>query len=116
RRILRTLPESRVTVLDLLTYAGHKENLEDAFSNDRFVFVQGDIRNETTVMQAMDGCDCVVHFAAESHVDRSIADASGFISTNVHGSYILLQTAAKLGVKRFLNVGTDEVYGPIPKR
>ena len=106
-------PQDEVVTLDLLTYAGLRNRLEDVDANPRHRFVQGDICEASTVKQAMEGCEVVAHFAAESHVDRSITDAAPCIRTNVEGTRMLLQGALELGVKRFLHVSTDEVYGPI---
>ena len=107
-------PEFRgaeVVVLDLLTYAGTLTNL--AGCEGRYRFVHGDIRDPDTVAQVMAGTDVVVHFAAESHVDRSIAGAADFVSTNVVGTQVLLQAALEAEVGRFVHVSTDEVYGSI---
>ena len=104
-------PEYDVTVLDALTYAGRMENLKDV--NNKIKFIKGDIRNRADVEKAMSGCDEVVHFAAETHVDRSITDPEPFLSTDVLGTGILLDIARKFGVKKFLHVSTDEVYGSI---
>ena len=98
-----------VTVLDNLTYAGDLSNLEEY--KDRVRFVRGDIRKEKDVAGAMRDCDTVVHFAAESHVDRSISDPSAFITTNIEGTGVLLGESVKLGVKKFVHISTDEVYG-----
>lgn len=105
-------PEDEVVVLDKLTYAGNRANLEPQPQNHSFI--EGDIADEATVRKAMDGCDTVVHFAAESHVDRSITDPYVFTRTNVLGTNVLLETARQLGVKRFHHVSTDEVFGAIP--
>jgi dTDP-glucose 4,6-dehydratase len=100
---------AEVVVLDLLTYAGTLTNLEGCSPR----FVQGDIRDPEVVAQVMAGTDVVVHFAAESHVDRSITGAADFVSTNVVGTQVLLQAALEEGVDRFVHVSTDEVYGSI---
>ncbi len=105
-------PHDQVVVLDKLTYAGNLENLESV--KDKIKFIQGDICDEGIVLQAMDGVDTVVHFAAESHVDRSIKDPDIFVKTNVLGTAVLLRVAKQLGVKRFHHVSTDEVFGQIP--
>ena len=106
---LNKYPTSEVTVLDKLTYAGRRENLEDIREN--ISFIQGDICDKTVVSQAMEGCDWVFHFAAESHVDRSIEDADAFVKTNVFGTYTLLEEAKRQGIDRFIHISTDEVYG-----
>jgi len=101
--------------LDLLTYAGNPENLRDLASHPRYRFVHGDILDARLVgrLLAEEGVDTIVHFAAESHVDRSIADPQLFLKTNVLGTHTLLQEALKKGVKRFLHISTDEVYGSL---
>lgn len=102
---------AEVVVLDLLTYAGTLTNLTGYL--DRLDFVEGDIRDPSLVQRVMGGVDVVVHFAAESHVDRSIAGAADFVSTNVVGTQVLLQAALDADVERFVQVSTDEVYGSI---
>lgn len=104
--------QSRITNLDKLTYAAHPGNTADAERTKRYRLVRGDIRHEQDVQRAFDGgVDAVVHFAAESHVDRSIASPEPFISTNIEGTFRLLEAARKHGVSRFVHVSTDEVYG-----
>jgi dTDP-glucose 4,6-dehydratase len=103
--------DAEVVVLDLLTYAGTLTNLEPV--QGRYRFVHGDIRDAAAVADAMAGTDVVVHFAAESHVDRSITGAADFVSTNVVGTQVLLQAALDAGVQKFVHVSTDEVYGSI---
>jgi dTDP-glucose 4,6-dehydratase len=105
--------DAEVVVLDLLTYAGTLTNLAECEGNPRLRFVRGDIRDPRVVGEVMAGVDVVVHFAAESHVDRSIAGAADFVSTNVLGTQVLLQAALDHGVSRFVHVSTDEVYGSI---
>ncbi|MCU1664745.1 MAG: dTDP-glucose 4,6-dehydratase [Pseudonocardiales bacterium] len=102
-----------VVVLDLLTYAGTLTNVAACADSPRLRFVHGDIRDADTVAEAMAGTDVVVHFAAESHVDRSITGAADFVSTNVVGTQVLLQAALEARVTRFVQVSTDEVYGSI---
>jgi dTDP-glucose 4,6-dehydratase len=99
---------------DNLTYAGNLANLESVADNRNYDFVKGDICNAATVETGMRGCDAVVHFAAESHVDRSIYEPAPVIQTNVTGTFILLEVARKICVSRFVHVSTDEVYGDIP--
>jgi len=99
-----------VTVLDKLTYAGRIENLLEVQSEIRFV--QGAIEDPSAVAEAAAGCDAIVNFAAETHVDRSIADPEGFIVTNMQGTHVLLEAARERGL-RYLQVSTDEVYGSI---
>jgi dTDP-glucose 4,6-dehydratase len=100
-----------VTVLDLLSYSGNRANLPE--TDDRLTFVQGDITDAALLRQLLPGHDAVVHFAAESHVDRSISGALPFVTTNVLGTQTLLDEARAAGVGRFLHVSTDEVYGSI---
>ncbi|MEN6342923.1 MAG: dTDP-glucose 4,6-dehydratase, partial [Methanospirillum sp.] len=106
-------PDRSVVNLDALTYAGNPANLADLASDPRFLFVRGDIRDAALVGQLMEEVDAVVHFAAESHVDRSITDPGAFVSTNVQGTFTLLEAARRAGVDRFVHVSTDEVYGSI---
>jgi dTDP-glucose 4,6-dehydratase len=101
--------------LDKLTYAGHLDNLRDIEKNKRYRFVRGDIANTAVVDRLMPDVDSVVNFAAETHVDRSIQDASPFLHTNVVGTQVLLDSARRNGLKRFLHVSTDEVYGSIAR-
>ena len=100
-------------VLDLLTYAGDEENLAPVATDKRFKFVKGDIRDLELTKRLMSQSDQVVHFAAESHVDRSIEGGSDFVSTNVIGTQVLLDAARNSNIKRFVHVSTDEVYGSI---
>jgi dTDP-glucose 4,6-dehydratase len=100
-------------VFDALTYAGNLDNLKDLAGDPRYAFVQGDICDRDVVTAAMAGHDAVVHFAAESHVDRSIVDPDTFVRTNCSGTNVVCDVAHKLGVERFLHISTDEVYGSI---
>ena len=104
-------PEGSVRVLDKLTYAGRRENLE-GLPEERLEFVQGDICDRETVRAAVEGSDAIVNFAAESHVDRSIEAPGEFITTDVYGTYVLLEAARDAGI-RHLQISTDEVYGSI---
>jgi len=106
-------PEDYVVNLDALTYAGNLENLKEVEKNPQYSFVKGDICDPLMVKQAMMGCDMVVHFAAESHVDRSIMDPSAFVRTNVVGTQVLLDAARELNIRRFHHVSTDEVFGSL---
>jgi len=106
-------PQDDVVNLDKLTYAGNLASLGDVAGNPRYSFVRGDICDAGTVRVAMNGIDVVVHFAAETHVDRSIADPSSFVRTNVLGTQVLLDAALKCGVRRFHHVSTDEVFGAL---
>ena len=102
-----------LVVLDLLTYAGDEQNLAPIATDKRYKFVKGDIRDLELAKKLMSESDYVVHFAAESHVDRSIEGGSEFVSTNVMGTQVLLDAARNSNIKRFLHVSTDEVYGSI---
>jgi dTDP-glucose 4,6-dehydratase len=109
--LLARYPDYEVVVLDKLTYAGNLGNLAPVSHLARFTFVRGDICDRVAVTQAMTGCDAVVNFAAETHVDRSIAHPEHFLVTNIQGTYVLLEVAKQLRVERFIQVSTDEVYG-----
>jgi dTDP-glucose 4,6-dehydratase len=111
RNRLATHPDDTVVVLDKLTYAGRRENLRDV-PEQQLEFVEGDIADRDTVRAAIEGCDAVVNFAAESHVDRSIESPGEFITTDVFGSFVLLEAARDAGI-RHLQISTDEVYGSI---
>ncbi|NTW13929.1 MAG: dTDP-glucose 4,6-dehydratase [Candidatus Moranbacteria bacterium] len=111
--VLREHPEDEVVVLDLLTYAGNLENLSELQVNPRFRFVKGDITDAEIVDSLVAQCDAVVHFAAESHVDRSIMDPAAFVRTNVLGTQVLLDAARRHGGRRFHHVSTDEVFGAL---
>ena len=117
RLVLAGRPDTRVVNLDKLTYAGNPANLADLPPDRaaRYSFVKGDIADAPFVGElfATRSFDAVVHFAAESHVDRSIADASPFVATNVMGTQVLLDAARRAGVPRFVHVSTDEVYGSL---
>ncbi|MDP3788810.1 MAG: dTDP-glucose 4,6-dehydratase, partial [Candidatus Omnitrophota bacterium] len=115
RLMMKKYPDYRITNLDKLTYCGNVENLEDMKSNPRYQSIKGDISDADTVKRALEGCDAVVNFAAESHVDRSIKDPGRFVKTNVHGTMTLLKCARELNIARFVQIGTDEVYGSIDK-
>ncbi|HZJ18069.1 MAG TPA: dTDP-glucose 4,6-dehydratase [Patescibacteria group bacterium] len=104
-------PEDLIINFDKLTYAGNLENLKKLDDNKNYKFIQGDICNVDSVNSAMEGVNTVVHFAAESHVDRSITKPSEFITTNVLGTQVLLDAALKNNVKKFHHISTDEVYG-----
>lgn len=106
-------PEDQIVNLDILTYAGNLENLSDIEKNSNYTFIKGDICDPSVVATAMDGVETVVHFAAESHVDRSIMDPTAFVETNVKGTLVLLHEAVKRQVKRFHHISTDEVFGSL---
>ena len=104
----------KLIVFDALTYAGNLDNLESVQQNPNFQFVHGDITNPDAVLAALpEQCDAIVHFAAESHVDRSILSAAEFVRTNVLGTQVLLDAARARKVGRFLHISTDEVGGSI---
>jgi dTDP-glucose 4,6-dehydratase len=111
--VRRRYPESKVTVLDKLTYAGNLANLDPIRNDPGFVFLRGDICDAKAVAEAMTGAEIVVNFAAETHVDRSIENAQAFVMTDTVGVYVLLEEARRTGVRRFVQVSTDEVYGEI---
>ena len=113
RHRLSAHPGDTVRVLDKLTYAGRRENLED-LPAERFELIEGDIADPEVSAEAVEGCDAVLNFAAESHVDRSIASAGEFITTDVYGTYVLLDAARRAGL-RHLQVSTDEVYGDLER-
>jgi len=112
-RMMLARYDAEVVVLDKLTYAGNLANLAAVAEDARFRFIHGDIADPAIAGEAMAGCDAVVNFAAETHVDRSIMDPGSFIRTNVYGTYVLLEAARQAGVRRFLQVSTDEVYGSV---
>jgi len=113
RYMLRTHPDVEVVNFDKLTYAGNLENLKGLESEARYRFVKGDICEAAQVAPALEGVDAVVHFAAESHVDRSVLDPHAFFRNNVLGTQVLIEACRKAGVKRFHHVSTDEVYGDL---
>jgi dTDP-glucose 4,6-dehydratase len=113
RHILDEHPDDSVVVLDKLTYAGRMETLQDLMTFERMEFVQGDVCDQAAVQSALEGCDAIVNFAAESHVDRSIEEPGHFIQTDVFGTYVLLEEARRVGIGRYLQISTDEVYGSI---
>ena len=111
RMVLAPGQKHSVVNYDKLTYAGNLANLDSVAKDSRYRFVKGDICDAHSVEAALNGCDAVVHFAAESHVDRSIYEPTAAIQTNVTGTFVLLQTAKKLALAKFVHVSTDEVYG-----
>lgn len=111
--ILNDSTWGEIVILDALTYAGNLSNLDFALNNERIRLIKGDIRDENLLNELMSDIHTVVHFAAESHVDRSIKDPNNFVSTNVLGTANLLKFALKYSVSKFLHISTDEVYGSI---
>ena len=115
RYALRTHPDWHVTTLDKLTYCGRLENLHDVVDNPRHTFVLGDIADSAVSAPLVRGSHIVVHFAAETHVDRSLQSAGAFIHTDVFGTFALLEAARQAtGLRRFIQISTDEVYGSVP--
>ncbi|AQL43316.1 dTDP-glucose 4,6-dehydratase [Halorientalis sp. IM1011] len=112
-RYLLSETDHAVTTVDILTYAGSKNNLDGTLDDPRHTFVEADVRDEGAMSELVANADAVVHFAAESHVDRSIANATLFASTNVVGTQVLLEAAIDTDLEMFLQVSTDEVYGEI---
>jgi dTDP-glucose 4,6-dehydratase len=114
--MLEQYPEDEIVAYDALTYAGNLATLESVMSNDRFRFIKGDIADREAVdeMFSEEHFDVVVNFAAESHVDRSIEDPGIFLKTNILGTQVLMDASRKYDIKRFHQVGTDEVYGDLP--
>ncbi|MFH1084187.1 MAG: dTDP-glucose 4,6-dehydratase [Chloroflexota bacterium] len=113
--ILETYPDYRVVVYDKLTYAGNLDNLKDVAADPRYAFVQGDIADAEAVRAALRAhdIDTIVNFAAETHVDRSLMDPGAFITTDVYGTFVLLEAAKDLKLERYHQVSTDEVYGQV---
>ena len=114
RHMMEHHPHHHYINYDKLTYAGNPDNLRSLEGDDNYEFIKGDICSPGSVDTVMEKADTVVHFAAESHVDRSISGAGEFIQTNVYGTYVLLQAALHNEVKKFVMISTDEVYGDIP--
>jgi dTDP-glucose 4,6-dehydratase len=115
RYVMSRNPSCEIVNLDKLSYAGNPENLRGIDDNPNYTFIKGDICDHSVVEKAMEGCDYVVNFAAESHVDRSIHGADEFIISNVLGTNVLLEKARLKGISRFIHISTDEVYGSIDK-
>lgn len=113
RHMLKKHPDYKIINLDALTYCGNLENLDDVKNNPNYTFVHGNICDRKLARELISEVDCVVNFAAESHVDNSIKHPEIFVETNVQGTLNLLQASKELGVDRFLQVSTDEVYGTL---
>lgn len=109
--LLQNTVDINIIVFDKLTYAGNLENLSDVLPGPRVSFEQGDICDAQAVQRVMQRCDWVINFAAETHVDRSITDPNAFIVTDIEGTFTLLEAARKIGIERFVQISTDEVYG-----
>jgi dTDP-glucose 4,6-dehydratase len=115
RLVLGSIPDCKITNFDALTYAGNPDNLK-GLDDERHRFIQGDITHPETVLSALDeDSHALINFAAESHVDRSIANAGEFLSTNIIGTQVLLDAARERGVGRFIQISTDEVMGSLPE-
>jgi len=115
RHILKKYPDYKVINIDALTYAGNIENLDDVKNNPNYTFVHGNICDRNLVRELVAESDCIINFAAESHVDNSIKNPEIFIETNVQGTLNLLQASKEIGIQRYLQVSTDEVYGTLGK-
>ena len=115
RHTLATRKSAKIINLDLCTYAGNPVNVKGMVGANRHRWVRGDIADPKVVDRCMRGVDAVVHFAAESHVDRSIQDPGAFLRTNITGTQVLLDAALKHKIGRFVHVSTDEVYGSVEK-
>lgn len=115
RHMLKSHPDYKIINFDCLTYAGNIENLDDIKNNPNYSFIKADICDKKAVDRAVSEVDCVINFAAESHVDRSILNPEIFIETNIKGTLNLLDCAKKRGIQRYLQVSTDEVYGTLGK-
>lgn len=115
--VLNKYPDYQVVVYDKLTYAGNLENLQDIAGDPRYIFIQGDICDASSVERviAEHKVDSIVNFAAETHVDRSILEPGSFIQTDVYGTYVLLEAVRKFQLERFVQVSTDEVYGSVER-
>ena len=115
RGMLKKYPAYKIVNLDKLTYCGNPDNLRDVALDKRYTFIKGDICDKKVVEKIVKDCNVIINFAAESHVDRSIEDASEFIRTNIHGVYVLLEAGKRHNIKRFIQISTDETYGSISK-
>lgn len=113
RHILNKYRGYRIVNLDALTYAGNPQNLKGLDQENRYTFIKGNIEDAALLKNLVRDADCVIHFAAESHVDRSIVDAGPFLLTNVIGTHIMLAASREASIKRFIHVSTDEVYGAL---
>jgi dTDP-glucose 4,6-dehydratase len=113
RHVLRTHPDDTIVNFDKLTYAGNLQNLADVAGDPRYSFLHGDICDAKAVRDALPGVDAVINFAAQSHVDRSLAEPDEFVRTDVFGVFTLLEAVRELRIPRFLHISTDEVYGSL---
>jgi len=115
RYVLNKYPDYQIVNLDKLTYCGNLDNLRDIEDNPRYHFIKGDVCDKKIVEEGIQECQAIVHFAAETHVDRSIMEAGTFVVTDVLGTHVLLETAKKFKIERMIHIGTDESYGSIEK-
>jgi dTDP-glucose 4,6-dehydratase len=113
RHVLRTHPDDTIVNFDKLTYAGNLQNVADVAGDPRYRFLHGDICDAKAVRDALPGVDAVINFAAQSHVDRSLAEPDEFVRTDVFGVFTLLEAVRELRIPRFLHISTDEVYGSV---
>ena len=113
RHMIKKYPDYHITNLDKLTYAGNLDNLKDIEGFPNYKFLKGDICDTKAVSDAAEGVDAIINFAAETHVDRSILEPGSFIQTDIYGTYVLLEAVKSLGIKRYIQISTDEVYGSI---
>jgi dTDP-glucose 4,6-dehydratase len=115
RHMLRKYPDYHIVNLDKLTYAGNLDNLKEVQDHPNYTFIKGDICDVKVVSGAVEGVDAIVNFAAETHVDRSILEPGSFIQTDVYGTYVLLEAVKEKGIRRYIQISTDEVYGSIER-
>lgn len=113
RHMIKKYPDYHITNLDKLTYAGNLDNLKDIEGSQSYKFLKGDICDVKAVSDAAQGVDAIINFAAETHVDRSILEPGSFIQTDIYGTYVLLEAVKAIGIKRYIQISTDEVYGSI---
>lgn len=113
RHIINKYPDYHITNLDKLTYAGNLDNLKDIENHPNYTFIRDDICDAKAVADAASGVDVIINFAAETHVDRSILEPGSFIQTDVYGTYVLLEAVKAHGIRRYIQISTDEVYGSI---
>ena len=113
--VFKAHPSYRITVLDKLTYAGNLDNLKEVKVRKNYRFVKGDICDPKIINRLAKGCDAILNFAAETHVDRSIIGPGSFVTTDIFGTHVLLEAVRSYGIKRYVQISTDEVYGSIVK-
>jgi len=113
--VFKAHPSYRITVLDKLTYAGNLDNLKEVKVKKNYRFVKGDICDPKIINRLAKGCDAILNFAAETHVDRSIIGPGSFVTTDIFGTHVLLEAVRSYGIKRYVQISTDEVYGSIVK-